>query len=162
MRARMPAVPISEIVAYTGGRYDGPADRMIEGVAPLAEASGTQLTFLSNPKYAPQLASTKAAAILVPEQTTGDDDRFIRVADPYFAVAQVLAKFFAFRPVPIGISPRASIASSANVGKGVSIGPFSTIADDGILGAGVIVDQNVSIESGSVNGDGSVFYPQGA
>jgi UDP-3-O-[3-hydroxymyristoyl] glucosamine N-acyltransferase len=148
----MPAVPISEIVAYTGGRYDGPADRMIEGVAPLAEASGTQLAFLSNPKYAPQLASTKAGAILVPEQTTGDD--------PYFAVAQVLSKFFAFRSVPVGISPRASIASSAKVGDGVSIGPFSTISDDVILGDDVIVFQNVSIESGSVIGDGTVIYPQ--
>lgn len=156
----MPAVPISEIVAYTGGRYDGPADRMIEGVAPLAEAGEAQLAFLSNPKYAPQLASTRAAAILVPQQTTGDDDRFIRVADPYFAVAQVLAKFFASRPVPEGISPRASIAQSAKIGEGVSVGPFTTIADNVTLGDGVIVYQNVSIEAGSVIGDGSIIYPQ--
>ena len=156
----MPAVPISEIVAYTGGRYDGSADRMIEGVAPLAEASGTQLAFLSNPKYAPQLASTNAAAILVPEQTAGDDDRFIRVADPYFAFAQVLAKYFAFRSVPAGISPRAAISATAKLGDGVSVGPFSTIADGVVLGDGVIVFQNVSIESGSVIGDGTVIYPQ--
>jgi UDP-3-O-[3-hydroxymyristoyl] glucosamine N-acyltransferase len=156
----MPAVPISEIVAYTGGRYDGPADRMIEGVAPLAEAGETQLAFLSNPKYAPQLASTKAAAILVPEKATGTDDRFIRVADPYFAVAQILTKFFAFRSVPDGISSRASIAATARIGEGVAIGPFSTIADDVVLGDGVIVFQNVSIEAGSIIGDGTIIYPQ--
>jgi UDP-3-O-[3-hydroxymyristoyl] glucosamine N-acyltransferase len=156
----MPAVPISEIVAYTGGRYHGPADRMIEGVAPLADASGMQLAFLSNPKYAPQLASTKAAAILVPEQTAGDDDRFIRVPDPYYAFAQVLTKYFNFRSVPAGISPRASIAATAKIGAGVAIGPFSTIADDVILGDGVIVYQNVSIEAGSVIGDGTIIYPQ--
>jgi UDP-3-O-[3-hydroxymyristoyl] glucosamine N-acyltransferase len=156
----MPAVPISEIVAYTGGRYDGPADRMIEGVAPLAEAGETQLAFLSNPKYAPQLASTKAAAILVAEQTTGDDDRFIRVADPYFAVAQILTKFFAFRSGPDGISPRASIAASAKIGEGVSIGPFSTISDDVVLGDGVIVYSNVSIGAESVIGEGTIIYPQ--
>src|ERR1043166_2184238 len=126
MRARMPAVPISEIVAYTGGRYDGPPDRMIEGVAPLSEASETQLAFLSNPKYAAQLASTKAAAILVSEGVAGDDDRFIRVADPYFAMASVLAKYFAFRPIPAGISAHASIAPTAEVGEDVSIGPFTT------------------------------------
>jgi len=156
----MPAVPISEIVAYTGGRYDGPAGRIIEGVAPLAEASEKQLAFLSNPKYAPQLASTKAAAILVPEKTAGDDDRFIRVADPYFAFAQILTKFFAFRAVPNGISSHASIAATAKIGEGVSIGPFSTIAEDVILGDGVIVFQNVSIEAGSVIGDGTIIYPQ--
>ena len=54
----MPAVPISEIVAFTGGRYSGPADRMIDGVAPLAGAGEAQLSFLSNPKYASELAST--------------------------------------------------------------------------------------------------------
>jgi UDP-3-O-[3-hydroxymyristoyl] glucosamine N-acyltransferase len=156
----MPAVPISEIVAFTGGRYDGPAGRMIEGVAPLAEAGDTQLAFLSNPKYAAQLASTKAAVILVSEATAGDDDRFIRVADPYYAFAQVLTKYFAFRSVPVGISPRASIASNAKMGDGVSVGPFSTISDDVILGDNVIVFQNVSIESGSVIGDGTVIYPQ--
>lgn len=156
----MPAVPISEIVAYTGGRYDGPADRMIEGVASLADASETQLAFLSNPKYAAQLAATKAAAILVPESAAGDDARFIRVADPYYAFAQVLAKYFAFRSVPVGISPRAAISASAKLGQGVSVGPFSTISDDVVLGDGVIVFQNVSIESGCVIGDGTVIYPQ--
>jgi UDP-3-O-[3-hydroxymyristoyl] glucosamine N-acyltransferase len=156
----MPAVPISEIVAFTDGRYDGPSERMIEGVAPLAEAGETQLAFLSNPKYAPQLASTKAAAILVPEQTAGDDARFIRVADPYYAFAQVLAKYFAFRFVPDGISSGASIASTAKIGEGVSIGPFSTISDNVVLGDGVIVFQNVSIEAGSVIGDGTIIYPQ--
>jgi UDP-3-O-[3-hydroxymyristoyl] glucosamine N-acyltransferase len=156
----MPAVPISEIVAYTGGRYDGPSDRMIEGVAPLADATATQLTFLSNPKYAPQLAATKAAAILVSEGIAGDDDRFIRVADPYYAMASILAKYFAFRPVPVGISPRASIASTAKIGNGAAIGPFSTIADDVILGDGVVIYPNVSIEAGSVVGDGTIVYPQ--
>jgi len=160
MRARMPAVPISEIVAYTGGRYEGPADRMIEGVASLTDATATQLTFLSNPKYAPQLASTKAAAILVLEGIAGDDDRFIRVADPYFAIASILAKYFASRPVPAGISPHASIASTAKLGNGVAIGPFTTIADDVVLGDGVVVYQNVSIEAGSVIGDGTIIYPQ--
>src|SRR3954451_6168468 len=127
MRARMAAVPISEIVAYTGGRYDGPADRTIEGVASLADATAPQLTFLSNPKYAPQLASTKAAAILVLEGIAGDDDRFIRVADPYFAMASILAKYFASRPVPVGVAPHASIRSTAKLDNGVPIGRLATI-----------------------------------
>jgi UDP-3-O-[3-hydroxymyristoyl] glucosamine N-acyltransferase len=156
----MPAVPISEIVAYTGGRYDGPAGRMIEGVAPLADASESQLAFLSNPKYAAQLASTKAAAILVSEGIAGDDDRFIRVADPYYAFAQVLTKYFAFRSMPDGISPRASIAPTAKLGAGVAIGPFSVVANDVVIGDGVIIYSNVSIEAGSVIGDGTIVYPQ--
>src|SRR6266550_277726 len=113
MRARMPAVPISEIVAFASGRYSGPADRLIDGVAPLAEAGESQLSFLSNPKYASQLASTKAGAILVSDDAAGDAERFIRVGNPYFAMASILAKYFAYRSTPQGISPRASIAATA-------------------------------------------------
>lgn len=156
----MPAVPISEIVAFVGGRYSGPAGRMIDGVAPLASAGSAHLTFLSNPKYAAQLASTGAAAILVSEDVAGDDDRFVRVANPYFAMASVVAKYFDRRPMPEGISPLASIATSATLGANVAVGPFSTIADDVVLGDGVVIFQNVSIEAGATIGDGTIIYPQ--
>jgi UDP-3-O-[3-hydroxymyristoyl] glucosamine N-acyltransferase len=156
----MPAVPISEIVAFVGGRYDGPAGLMLSGVAPLSEAGEGQLSFLSNPKYAGQVASTHASAILVSADLTGEDPRFIRVANPYFAMATVVAKYFDRRPRPEGISPLASIAPTATLGKNVAVGPFVTIAAGVTLGDGVVVFQNVSIEAGSVIGDGTVIYPQ--
>ena len=155
----MPAVPISEIVSFAGGRYSGPA-RIIDGVAPLAEAGTSQLSFLSNPKYAPQLASTKAGAVLVSEDVNGDDERFIRVGNPYFAMASVVAKYFAYRPTPKGISPLASIAPTAKLGANVAVGPFSTIGDDVVVGDDVVIYQNSSIEAGSVIGDGTIVYPQ--
>ena len=46
----MAAVAIQEIVELVGGRYTGPADRFISGVGTLAEATGDQLSFLSNPR----------------------------------------------------------------------------------------------------------------
>jgi UDP-3-O-[3-hydroxymyristoyl] glucosamine N-acyltransferase len=156
----MPAVPISEIVAFTGGRYSGPVDRMIDGVAPLAGAGEAQLSFLSNPKYAAQLASTRATAIFVSDDVPGDDDRFIRVASPYYAMASVVAKYFDRRPMPSGISSLASIAATATLGANVAIGPFSTIADGVVLGDGVVIFQNVSIEAGTTIGDGTIVYPQ--
>jgi len=156
----MPAVPISEIVAFTGGRYDGPADRMIDGVAPLAGAGAAQLSFLSNPKYASQLASTRAAAIFVSDDLAGEDTRFIRVGNPYYAMASVVAKYFDRRPMPNGISPLASIASTATLGANVAIGPFSTIADDVVLGDGVVIFSNVSIQAGTTIGAGTIVYPQ--
>jgi UDP-3-O-[3-hydroxymyristoyl] glucosamine N-acyltransferase len=156
----MPAVPISEIVAYAGGRYSGPAGRMIDGVAPLANAGESHLTFLSNPKYTSQLASTRAAAILVSDSVPGEDDRFIRVANAYYAMAGIVAKYFDRRPMPKGISPLASISSTATLGANVAIGPFSTIADDVIIGDNAVIFQNVSIEAGSTIGDGTIVYPQ--
>jgi UDP-3-O-[3-hydroxymyristoyl] glucosamine N-acyltransferase len=156
----MPAVPISEIVTFVGGRYAGPDGGLIEGVASLADAGARQLSFLSNPKYRSQLDATAAAAILVANDVAGDDRRFIRVADPYFAMASVVAKYFDRRPMPKGISPLASIAATAKLGANVAVGAFSTIGDDVVLGDDVVIFANVSIEAGSSIGAGSIIYPQ--
>jgi UDP-3-O-[3-hydroxymyristoyl] glucosamine N-acyltransferase len=156
----MPPVPLSEIVSYVSGRYDGPADVAISGVAPLAEADEGQISFLSNPKYAPQLAATKATAVLVSADLAEQSPRYIRVANPYFAMARVIARFFDRRPMPRGISPQASIAASAKLGKNVAVGAFTTIGEDVEIGDEVTIFPNVTIEPNAEIGDGTVVYPQ--
>ena len=156
----MPEVTVGEIVDLVGGEYRGSRETRVNGVASLADAGEHQLSFLSNPKYAAQLESTKAGVVLVPAKHAGDSPRYIRVANPYFAMATVVTRYFATRPAPSGISPLASVAETARLGKNVAVGPFTTIADGVTLGDGVIVYQNVSIEAGSTIGEGTIIYPQ--
>src|SRR5688572_27917382 len=113
-------VPLSDIVSFVSGRYSGP-DAEIAGVLPLSEATESHISFLSNPKYAPQLETTKAAAVLVANDLPGDSPKWIRVANPYYAMATTVARFFASRPQPMGISPHASIAKSAKLGSNVAV-----------------------------------------
>src|SRR5215212_7376539 len=114
------AVPLRDIVSFVSGRYDGP-DAMIAGVAPLSEATEQHISFLSNPKYAAQLETTNAAAVLVANDVPGDSPRYIRVANPYYAMATAVARFFAHRPRPEGISKHAAIAESAKLGRNVAV-----------------------------------------
>lgn len=155
----MPTVPLGEIVDFVGGHYVGDRNRRVTAVAPLAEAREEQLSFLSNRKYAAQLAQTKAGAILVPQNLEGEDERWIRVDDPYFAIARIMTRWFSLRPMPKGVSPKASIASSARLGTNVAVGPFTTIGDSVVIGNNVTIFQNVSIEAGSTLGDDSIIYP---
>ena len=155
----MPAVPIGEIVALVGGRYDGPAGVTLHGIAPLSEATPEQLSFLANPKYAAQVPTTRAGAVLVAADFDGSDARLIRVKNPYLAMANVAAKWFASRHAPSGISPLASISSSATLGRGVAVGPFTTIGDGVTIGDEVTIYQNVSIEPGCSIGNGTTIYP---
>jgi UDP-3-O-[3-hydroxymyristoyl] glucosamine N-acyltransferase len=155
----MPALTIGEIVDFVGGHYTGARNRQVVAVAPLAEARGEQLSFLSNRKYAAQLAGTKAGAILVPQNLDGEDERWIRVDDPYFAVARIMTRWFSARPMPKEVSPLASISPSAQLGENVAIGAFTTIGDNVVIGDNVTVFQNVSIEAGSMLGDDSIIYP---
>src|SRR5450432_2485032 len=118
----MPTVPLGEIVDFVGGQYAGDRSRQVMAIAPLAEARGEQLSFLSNRKYAAQLAETKAGAILVPQNLEGDDERWVRVDHPYFAMARVATRWFTRRSIPPGISLQAVIAPGAKLGINVAIG----------------------------------------
>jgi UDP-3-O-[3-hydroxymyristoyl] glucosamine N-acyltransferase len=155
----MPAVPLSHIVSFVSGRYDGP-EVEISGVLPLAEAGAEHISFLSNPKYAPQLATTKAAAVLVANDLPGDSPRYIRVTDPYYAMATTVARFFAQRPRPAGISPHAAIAQSAKLGRNAAVGAFTSIGENVVIGDDVVIYPNVTIEPDAVIGDGTIVYPQ--
>ena len=155
----MPAVPLRDIVTFVSGRYDGP-DAIIAGVAPLSEATEQHISFLSNPKYAAQLETSKAAAILVADDLPDQSPRYIRVANPYYAMATTVARFFAQRPRPEGISQHAAIAPSAKLGKNVAVGAFSVIGDEATIGDDVVIYPNVTIEANAVIGDGTIVYPQ--
>jgi UDP-3-O-[3-hydroxymyristoyl] glucosamine N-acyltransferase len=153
-----PAVSLSTIVSYVSGRYEGP-EAMIAGVAPLADAGESHISFLSNPKYAPQLETTRAAAVLVASDLEGDSPRWIRVANPYAAMARVLARFFAGRPAPQGVSAQAAIAKSARIGERAGIGAFVSVGEDVIIGDDVVLYPNVTIEPNCTIGDGTIVYP---
>jgi UDP-3-O-[3-hydroxymyristoyl] glucosamine N-acyltransferase len=155
----MPAVSTGEIVDLVGGQFAGPRDNPITSVAPLATAGADQLSFLSNRKYAAELAATKAGAILVPRKIEGEDLRWIRVDDPYFAFAKVMTRWFSNRPAPKGVSPKAVVASSAKLGANVVLGHFAVIGEDVVIGDNVTVYHGVSIEAGSVVGDDCIIYP---
>ncbi|MBV9494918.1 MAG: UDP-3-O-(3-hydroxymyristoyl)glucosamine N-acyltransferase [Acidobacteria bacterium] len=150
---------LGDIADFLGASsWSGPRETRIAGMAPLADATAEHLAFLSNPKYAPQLETTQAAAVLVANDVPGDSPRWIRVPNPYLAMALVLRRFFAAKPRPDGISPLASIAPSARIGNNVAIGPFVTIANDVAIGDDVTIYQGASIEAGSTIGAGTTIY----
>ncbi len=155
----MPAVPVLEIVEFIGGEYHGNEDLTITAVNTLRDATQDQISFLSNAKYAPQLQQTNAGVILVPQQAAGDDPRWIRVADPYFAMSQVVTRWFSNRPMPQGVSPQAAIAETAIVRDNVAIGAFAVVGDRVRIGEGAVIFQGVSIEAGVQIGAGTIIYP---
>jgi UDP-3-O-[3-hydroxymyristoyl] glucosamine N-acyltransferase len=155
----MAAIPIGEIVEFVGGEYNGPRSLGVVSVNTLSNAAGDEISFLSNAKYAVQLQHTKAGAVLVPKQMLGTDPRWIRVNDPYFAVSQVVTRWFAKRPSLKGISPYAVIAPTAQLGENVAIGAFATIGDGVTIGDNVTIFQGVSVAAESAIGDQTIVHP---
>jgi UDP-3-O-[3-hydroxymyristoyl] glucosamine N-acyltransferase len=154
----MAEVTLGEIADFVGGTFRGARETRVSGVAPLAEATEHHIAFLANPKYSGQLKTTRAAAILVGNDIP-DSDRHIRVENPYFAMARVVTRWFAERPAPAGVSPLASIASSAKLGSNVAVGAFTAIGENAVIGNNVKIYANVAVEANCVIGDDTIVYP---
>ena len=132
-------------------RGDGAIE--ITGVAGMEQASASQLTFLSNPKYTHKVKQTRAAAVLAPKIMEGIAPAQLISANPYLDFARALELFYRPPRPAAGIHPTASIAVSARVGEDASIGPYVVVGEDVVIGRGAVLRAHVVIYDGATIGD---------
>ena len=132
---------------------------MISGINSLREAGPGEITFLVNPRYAPELKKTRASAVIVGPQAPETANPVLITANPYLAYAQVAA-FFAPPPDhPRGVSALAQVGEDCRLAPDVSVYPFV------FIGNGVTLEQGVCLYPGVYLGDqvrigaGSIVYP---
>jgi len=135
---------INHTVAELAERFEltfkGDGARVIDGVGTLAAAGPSQLSFLSNSKYATQLTATSAGVVVLREENLADCLTSALIArDPYVAYAQIAALFERLPAAPPGIHPSAVIAPSARISDSASIGPCCVIEDGTVIEDGVIL-----------------------
>ncbi len=130
---------LSELVAKLGGAQAG-GDPSITAVGSLAEAGPGAISFLSNPRYRGQLASTRASAVIVSESER-DATGLPRIltSNPYAYYARVAQLLNPTAPVVPGIDPSASVDPRAQVDPSAAIGPGASVGAGAIIGAGVSV-----------------------
>ena len=156
---------LAELVERFGGHLIGDGTLQISGIAPLDQAAGTQITFLSNPTLRVSAAHSKAAAIIL----SASDDAVIGsefhgsriVADnPYAYFAHVAQLFAAAQAPPFvaGIHASASIEPSARIAPTAHIGPYVVIDASAAIGDGVVIEAGCFIGRGAKIGDGTHFH----
>ncbi len=160
MRGLMGGLTIGDIVDLVDGRFTGDRSTPIERVRTLAEAGASDLSFLGNPRYAAQVETSRAAAILVSSHQTEESPRFVRVDDPYVALAKILSRWFETGVHPSDVSDLAFVAPTATVGVDVGIGPFASIGEGVVIGDGARIHDAVSIGAGARVGEGTIIYPR--
>ncbi|MDZ4198316.1 MAG: UDP-3-O-(3-hydroxymyristoyl)glucosamine N-acyltransferase, partial [Kiritimatiellia bacterium] len=142
-----------EIADAVGGDLEGDGRVVLSGIAGVREARPGDLTFVANPRYATDLASTRAGAALVARDWSKPAPCvLIRVDNPDHSFAQAAERF---APAPVqpqpGIHPSAVIAPDAVLGADVCIGPCCVlesgcrIGDRTVLFAGVYVGHQSAI-----------------
>ena len=147
---------VAELVRLTGAvPNEGiPAERSVSNIAPLDLAGEHDLTFLENPHYLPQLASTRAGLILIAPKFAAKAPAgapLLVVGEPYRAFAQVALALYpeAARPQSMfgakGVSPGAVVHPEARLEAGVTVDPGAVIGPRAEIGAGTIVCCNAVI-----------------
>ena len=154
------ATIVATLASVSDARLVGDPDLIIERLAPLAQATNGDLTFLSHPKYASKLVLSEAACVVVaPSAETLARERgaCIVVADPYayFArITQLWKRHHSPTAVPF-IHASAWIDPLARLAPGVSVAAFACIGPGAVIAAGVhigehcVVGRNTAIGSGS-------------
>lgn len=120
---------LDELARRFGLQAQGDTSWRIAGVAPLAVAGPTQLSFLANPKYGSQLAGSQAGAVVLAPAIAADFGGNALVADnPYAAFARI-AGLFENRPAPqAGVHASAVVEAGAAIDASAAIGPFCFVA----------------------------------
>ncbi len=150
---------LEELALLVGGRVIGDGSKLVTGVATIEEAGPGDITFLASPKYTAFIKTTKASAVILPEERAGIEgpDKLV-VKNPYMAFAEMLNLFRPTFMPPAGVHPNAHVHEKAVLGKGVSVQPFAFVDEGARLGDNVKIFPGVYVGRAVEIGDDTVIY----
>lgn len=149
---------LGEIARAIDAQLEGDAQLEIDELAPLESAGPRSLSFVSNPRYAPQVATTRAGALILGPEVDGGGRPVLRVPHAYLGFARALGLFA--RPVAPaeGIDPAASVSSGAVLAEGARVAAHVAIADGVRIGKRCTIFPGVVIYPEVQIGDDCVLH----
>jgi UDP-3-O-[3-hydroxymyristoyl] glucosamine N-acyltransferase len=134
----------------------GHGEHRIDGLATLAQAGPSDLSFLANPAYLAQLPECQAGAVILSADKAERFDGNCLISPNPYADWSRLAAFLHPTPNPsTGIHPTAvvdpdcQVAASAWIGPQTVIGPGCRIREDAVIGPGCVIENDVEIGAGA-------------
>jgi UDP-3-O-[3-hydroxymyristoyl] glucosamine N-acyltransferase len=144
------ALSLGQIIESLGGRLIGDPKHLIQKLAPLDTAQANALSFLSNPKYQSQLATTQAGCVIVSPAVAeaAKVSAALIVADnPYYYFArlsQLWRQHTRVNDEPL-VHPSAVIHPKAHVDASARIGPLCVIERGASIGANTWLKSGITV-----------------
>lgn len=154
---------LASIVEALGGELHGDPALQIEGLAPLENAGGQHLSFLSHPKYQNQLKISRAGCVIVaPEFRAQAIERgaCIITDQPYLYFARATQIWKKSLPAIQAslIHSSAVVDSSASVHPSATIGALCVIEAGVVIGANTILKSRVTVSEGCCIGERCILH----
>jgi UDP-3-O-[3-hydroxymyristoyl] glucosamine N-acyltransferase len=143
---------LSELARRTGATVTGDGTIVVSRVAPLDSAEPGTISFLTQRRYRPLLAETRASAVIVAPEMAGHTTLPRLVSDnPYATYAKVATILHGAEPTVAGVhpssivDPTARVAATAAIGPNAVVGARAIIGERARIGAGTVVGPDASI-----------------
>jgi len=151
---------LAELSDFVGAQLRGDGKLKIQGIATLQDANASQLAFLSNPLYRPQLKTTRAAAVIMSAEFEKDfSGSALLHENPYYAYARLTSIFASPNTKTcenkVAIASTAVISGRAKIASACTIGAHTVIEDDALIEEGVSIGAGCFIGAGTHIGAGS-------
>lgn len=158
------ALSLGTLVDALGGKLHGDPQSRVTGLAALGSATAGQLSFVSNPRYRDQLATTRAGCVIVgPELESEACGRgaCIVVDAPYLYFARVTQLWKRLsRPARVtGVHASAVVDPDAFVDPTATIGPLCVVERGARIGAGTVLASRVTVGEDCRVGDRCIVHP---
>jgi len=141
------SVSLGELAVRFGCELRGDPQARVEHVATLSNADSNALAFLANPRYRAQLATTRAAAVVLKPEAAADCPTHVLLAEnPYATYARIAALLHPSPAAPPGVHPTALIAASARIDPSAHIGAFSSIGERTVVAERCVVGPHCVLE----------------
>lgn len=150
-----------QIAEALGGTVEGNPQVEVSNLSKIEEGTPGTLSFLANPKYTPFIYATKASIVIVNQDFAADQPvstTLIRVKNAYASFADLLAMYQQTKTKRQGISPKAYIAESAEIGSNVYIGEFASIGEHTVVGDNCQIYPNATVGYNCKIGSDTVLY----
>lgn len=156
-------ISLQEIAQAINGTIIGDSNCIISGISSLLDAKEGDISFVGNKKYASQVASCSASAVIVDKDFNTNDAgkcSLIICDVPNLGFAKAIALF---APPPIkykpGIHPAAVVAETAIIGEGTHIGACVVIGENAVIGSNSVISAGTVICNEVKIGNNAMIYP---
>ncbi len=150
------SVSLADLAAIVGGTLNGDPKLLIDNAWPLDSARAGTITLVDHEDRLRLLEESSASAVVIPRGVTPPDLPSIEVEDVHAAFILMVVHFRPIRTEQVtGIHPTATVASSAKLGKEVSIAPGAVIGERVVIGDNVLVGANSVVENDCQIGEGT-------
>lgn len=149
---------VGALADLVNGTVVGDAERPIDGVADLASAGPTDITFLANPKYAGLVPGTHAGALIVAQQVEAPCPQIV-VGNPYLAMQTIAVRLFPAPAYEAGVEPGAFVHASAEVHPTAVVRAGAVVDRNAKVGARSIVQSQVYVGADASVGEDCLLHP---